>query len=71
MKTKPKNPCMNCPKVGCGVYHDKCPEYQAFRHGKELEYAERKEKSDRLSYNDDAYHRRMRSFGKKSQPKQR
>ena len=26
-----KNPCYNCPKAGCGVYHDKCPEYQQYK----------------------------------------
>lgn len=24
-------PCKNCPKKGCGVYHDICPEYQEFK----------------------------------------
>lgn len=22
-----ENPCKNCPKQGCGSYHDICPEY--------------------------------------------
>ena len=21
------NPCKNCPRQGCGAYHDECPEY--------------------------------------------
>lgn len=37
-----KNPCMNCPKAGCGVYHDKCPEYQAFRKEQFEDYEKRK-----------------------------
>ncbi len=37
-----KVPCMNCPKVGCGSYHDICPEYQEFKKGKEQEYKDRK-----------------------------
>lgn len=24
------NPCKNCERKGCGVYHDKCTAYQAF-----------------------------------------
>ena len=28
MKTAP---CKDCPKKGCGAYHDECPEYQEFR----------------------------------------
>ena len=24
-------PCKDCPKKGCGIYHDVCPEYQAFK----------------------------------------
>lgn len=24
-------PCKNCPKKGCGSYHDICQEYQDFR----------------------------------------
>ena len=26
-----KNPCMNCEKAGCGVYHDQCEPYQQYR----------------------------------------
>lgn len=25
------NPCKNCEKRGCGVYHDRCESYQNFR----------------------------------------
>ena len=24
-------PCKDCPKKGCGAYHDKCPEYKEFK----------------------------------------
>lgn len=24
-------PCKDCPRKGCGAYHDECPDYQAFR----------------------------------------
>jgi hypothetical protein len=24
-------PCKNCPKKGCGIYHDICPDYQEFK----------------------------------------
>lgn len=41
-----KNPCMSCPKAGCGVYHDKCPEYQAFRKSKLDDYERRRITSD-------------------------
>lgn len=29
MKKGP-SPCIDCPKKGCGAYHDICPEYQAW-----------------------------------------
>ena len=35
-------PCKDCPKKGCGSYHDQCPEYQEFRKEKERIYAEKK-----------------------------
>lgn len=25
------SPCMACEKKGCGAYHDKCPEFIAFK----------------------------------------
>lgn len=55
-----KNPCMECPKVGCGVYHDKCPEYQEFRHGREQEYKKRKAVVEQQFEADDAFYRRAR-----------
>lgn len=42
-----KPPCKDCPNIGCGVYHDKCPEYQAFRADQLKEYNRRKEISNR------------------------
>lgn len=24
-------PCKDCPRKGCGSYHDKCPEYQKWK----------------------------------------
>lgn len=24
-------PCRDCPRRGCGAYHEECPEYQRFR----------------------------------------
>ena len=42
-----KNPCMDCPNNGCGVYHDQCPEYQAFRADQLKVYDHRKELSNR------------------------
>ena len=36
-----KNPCMNCPKVGCGVYHDICPDYQLYRSERLKDYEKR------------------------------
>ena len=47
MVDRRKNPCNGCPNVGCGVYHDKCPEYQAFRAELEKDYIKRKEISNR------------------------
>lgn len=26
-----KNPCKNCPRKGCGAYHDECPEYNKWK----------------------------------------
>lgn len=31
MIIKNEFPCKNCPKKGCGAYHDVCEAYQAFR----------------------------------------
>lgn len=31
MTIKNDFPCKNCPKKGCGAYHDVCEAYQAFR----------------------------------------
>ena len=25
------NPCKYCPRKGCGIYHDVCPEYQEWK----------------------------------------
>lgn len=56
-----KNPCMGCPKAGCGAYHDKCPEYQEYRHGKEKEYKQKLVYNDYRYYKDDSYHRAKKS----------
>lgn len=37
-------PCKDCPKKGCGAYHDICEKYQAFRAEKLKEYEERLKK---------------------------
>lgn len=66
-----KNPCWNCPNVGCGTYHDKCPEYQAYRHGKEKEYEERLKKGSLRVGLDDSFERRTRSLGWRSRLQQR
>lgn len=29
------NPCIDCPKKGCGAYHDICPEHQAMKRERE------------------------------------
>ena len=40
-------PCKNCSKKGCGVYHDKCPEYQEYKkESKKLN----EEKQERVKY---------------------
>jgi hypothetical protein len=31
-------PCKDCPKKGCGRYHDECPEFQAYRAQQEEVY---------------------------------
>lgn len=54
-----KAPCINCPKVGCGSYHDICPEYQEFRKAKEKEYAERKKRSGEYHDKDQVVQNRM------------
>jgi len=35
-------PCRDCPKKGCGSYHDKCPEYIEYRKERDKIYEERK-----------------------------
>ena len=37
-----KVPCGECPKAGCGSYHDKCEQYQEYRKSKEREYVRKK-----------------------------
>ena len=37
-------PCKDCPKKGCGAYHEECEAYQAFRAEKLKEYEERLKK---------------------------
>ena len=29
------NPCKNCPRQGCGAYHDECPEYLKWKREEE------------------------------------
>ena len=41
-----KNPCMECPDVGCGPYHDECPKYQEFRNNNLKDYERRIQKSN-------------------------
>ena len=36
-------PCINCEKKGCGVYHDKCEKYQAFKRDSAAEAAKKRE----------------------------
>lgn len=38
-------PCKDCEKKGCGAYHDKCPEYLAF---KEQHKKEKEERQSRI-----------------------
>lgn len=32
-----RTPCLGCPKVGCGSYHDECKEYIQYRLNKNKE----------------------------------
>ena len=50
-------PCINCEKKGCGVYHEECEAYKAFRAEKEKEYEERL-KNYRTNY---VFYRRRRN----------
>lgn len=38
-------PCKDCPRVGCGSYHDICEEYQAYKKAKEKEYVDKRNAS--------------------------
>lgn len=31
MDTRDNNPCMGCPKAGCGSYHDQCQKHQEWK----------------------------------------
>lgn len=66
-----KNPCMNCPKVGCGVYHDICPEYKLFREAKDKEAEERIRKGNVRDGINANFIRRTKSFKWRSHSKQR
>lgn len=43
MKSFRDPPCNKCPFKGCGAYHDKCPDFQAYRREKEMENKKRTE----------------------------
>lgn len=36
-------PCVNCEKKGCGVYHDECEKFLAFKRDSAAEAEKRKE----------------------------
>ena len=38
-------PCKDCERIGCGAYHDICPEYQAYKKAKD----EEREKNFRIN----------------------
>ena len=37
-------PCKDCPRKGCGSYHDKCPEYQEYKTATKKESEEKKKR---------------------------
>lgn len=39
-------PCKDCPKKGCGSYHDKCSDYLEYKRNLEREKQQFKEKRD-------------------------
>lgn len=43
-------PCKDCEKKGCGVYHDKCEKYQAFKRDSAAEATKKREFYDRKSF---------------------
>lgn len=58
------SPCKDCPKTGCGAYHDICEKYQAYKKEKELRYEQRKKAfriQGDLDYIDKLHLKRKRS----------
>ena len=45
-----KSPCMNCPRIGCGAFHDVCEEYQAFAKWRAEKLDTRRADGDYRSY---------------------
>lgn len=37
------NPCGECPKKGCGAYHDRCEKYQEWREASRAETIKQRE----------------------------
>lgn len=42
--------CKNCPRKGCGAYHDVCPDYQADKAEHERIYKAKCEDNDARTY---------------------
>lgn len=66
-----KAPCMDCPDVGCGVYHDICPKYQEFKKNQQESYKRRILISETESTLNKRQYTRKKRFEQSSPRKQR
>ena len=65
-------PCKDCPKQGCGAYHDKCPNYQLFRKERDALAEERKKKRMvEIDLNSVKFDRANKQFKSRTRLKQR
>lgn len=59
-----RSPCADCPRKGCGVYHDTCPEYQEWVKPFRAEYRRRNQDGQLKTYTFEAMKRMKRSKSK-------
>lgn len=65
-------PCKDCLKKGCGIYHDRCPDYMAYKEAQKKENDERKERMKyELDYKSMEVERVLRRRKEQSRLKQR
>lgn len=44
------SPCKDCPRQGCGIYHDNCPDYIAFKNARKEVHDKQRDSYVRRNY---------------------